>query len=150
MLFANTAGLSFTGFCNMRLQQEVVVVKVVARRHWQEVLHKVWKKKKVRLNVIRPHEPYSPGSEVRKRRCGLLFDSEEATTCEATAKGYCQVGEDRGTQEQTLENSCESSKQAKLFLSAVAQIRTHKLNAAIRNCHLNYFVINQHFLCLFP
>lgn len=76
--------------------------------------------------------------------------TEEATTCEATAKGYCQVGEDRGTQEQTLENSCESSRQAKSFLSAVAQILTHKLNADVQNCHRNYFVINQRFLCLFP
>lgn len=32
MLFVNTPVLSFTGFCNMRLQQEVDVVKVVARR----------------------------------------------------------------------------------------------------------------------
>lgn len=111
---------------------------------------RVWKKKKVRLNVIGPRESYSHGSEERKRRCGLLFDSEEATTCEATAKGYCQVGEDRGTREQTLENSCESSKQAKSFLSAVAQILTHKLSADTRNCPLNYFVINQRFSCFFP
>lgn len=73
------------------------------------------KQKKVRLNVIRPGELYSHGSEERRRRCGLLFHSEEARTCDATAKGYCQEGESRGTQEQTLENSCESSKQAKSF-----------------------------------
>lgn len=33
---------------------------------------------------ISPHEPYSQCSEEEKQRCGLLLDSDEAPTCEAS------------------------------------------------------------------
>lgn len=41
---------------------------------------------RVRLNVINPLSP-TPMVQRKESECGLLFDSEEATTCEATAKG---------------------------------------------------------------